>query len=95
MQCAMILEADYFFDNPTHTPKGFRRRFWTNIVFFKKIVYGLMTTSYAKNTTHQVALFPISSEMHDHLEVSCMWSSFKLYAYIRMSESTCQDSVQV
>jgi hypothetical protein len=38
---AMLLDADYFNDNMTHSPKEFRRRFRMKKELFLKIVYGV------------------------------------------------------
>ncbi|KAK1602355.1 hypothetical protein QYE76_037440 [Lolium multiflorum] len=38
---AMLLDADYFNDDATHSPKEFRRRFRMNMALFLKIVYGV------------------------------------------------------
>ncbi|XP_071680175.1 uncharacterized protein [Lolium perenne] len=37
---AMLLDADYFNDDATHSPKEFRRRFRMNKDLFLKIVHG-------------------------------------------------------
>ncbi|KAK1631217.1 hypothetical protein QYE76_005532 [Lolium multiflorum] len=37
----MLLDADYFADDVTHSPKEFRRRFMMNKDLFMKIVYGV------------------------------------------------------
>ncbi|KAK1648806.1 hypothetical protein QYE76_066611 [Lolium multiflorum] len=38
---AMLLDADYFADDATHSPKEFRRRFRMNKDLFMKIVFGI------------------------------------------------------
>ncbi|XP_071680279.1 uncharacterized protein [Lolium perenne] len=38
---AMLLDADYFNDDATHSPMEFRRRFRMNKALFLKIVYGV------------------------------------------------------
>jgi hypothetical protein len=38
---AMLLDADYFIDDATHSPKEFRHRFWMNKNLFMKIVFGV------------------------------------------------------
>jgi hypothetical protein len=38
---AMLLDADYFNDDATHSPKEFRRRFRMNKDLFLKIVHGV------------------------------------------------------
>jgi hypothetical protein len=37
----MLLDAAYFTDDVTHSPKKFRRRFWMNKDMFMKIVFGV------------------------------------------------------
>jgi hypothetical protein len=66
MYGSMMLEADYFADNPTHTHEDFWRRFRMNKELFMRIVYGVREYDdyfkCKKDTTGLVRLFSVQNE---------------------------------
>jgi hypothetical protein len=61
--CDVMLEADYYVQNPTHTPKNFWHRFRMNNELFTKIVYGVKEYDdyFMWKKNHRIAWFHLNA----------------------------------
>ncbi|XP_051190561.1 uncharacterized protein [Lolium perenne] len=90
---AMLLDADYFNDDATHSPKEFRRRFRMNKDLFFKIVHGVREyDTYFMAKKDCTGLWGFTSIQKCTAAMRCLAYGAPpdtTNDYLRMVESTC------
>jgi hypothetical protein len=93
---AMLLDSDYFTDDATHTLKDFRRQFRMNKELFMRIVFSVWEyNDYFMCKKDCTGLWGFSSvqKCTDALRCLAYGAPHAQDDYLRMSETTCFDSV--
>ncbi|XP_071677155.1 uncharacterized protein [Lolium perenne] len=93
----MLLDADYFNDDTTHSPKEFRRRFRMNKALFLKIVHGVREyDTYFMAKKDCTGLWGFTSVQKCTATMRCLAYGAPpdtANDYLRMAESTCTESL--
>ncbi|KAK1618039.1 hypothetical protein QYE76_023556 [Lolium multiflorum] len=94
---AMLLDADYFNDGATHSPKEFRRRFRMNKDLFLKIVHGVREyDTYFMAKKDCTGLWGFTSIQKCYAAMRCLAHRAPpdtTNDYLRMAESTCTETL--
>ncbi|XP_051190434.1 uncharacterized protein [Lolium perenne] len=94
---AMLLDADYFNNDVTHSLKEFRRRFRMNKELFLKIVYGVLEyDDYFMAKQDCTGLWGFTSIQKCTAAMRCLAYEAPpdtVNNYLRMAESTCTETL--